>query len=113
MIGMCFYNQKLFDCGCWRWNGFSHRCHKEYRTGETCGLKLVSRADRLNTHCRICEKIEIKERRISAEKERVARWEKDGGNFKASMERSRKVIAGLERDLVWLRSEREERKRTM
>jgi hypothetical protein len=110
---MCFYNQKLFACGCFGWNGFSHRCNREYRTGETCGLKFVNRCDSQKARCRICEKIETKERRIGAENERLSRWERDGGTLVASMERSRNLIEELKRDKKWLEKERNERKITL
>ncbi|KAL2075906.1 hypothetical protein VTL71DRAFT_849, partial [Oculimacula yallundae] len=37
---MCFYDSITRDCGCTKWHHFRLHCYKEYRIGETCGLKL-------------------------------------------------------------------------
>ncbi|KAJ5525397.1 hypothetical protein N7494_012047 [Penicillium frequentans] len=81
MADMCFYNQKRFSCGDWSWTSFAHRCNYEYRTGETCGMKLVNLTENEPTKCRICEKIETKFRRRSAEVDRLERWKREGGDF--------------------------------
>lgn len=73
-------------------------------------MKLVNRTDPQKTQCRICDKIATKKRRIAAEKERLRRWEREGGTLVASIERSRKLIAELERDEAWLKNERDERR---
>ncbi|KAH7240379.1 uncharacterized protein BKA55DRAFT_119558 [Fusarium redolens] len=41
---MCFYDLVVWKCGYWRWGKFRERCHKEYRTGETCGNETCVRA---------------------------------------------------------------------
>lgn len=76
-------------------------------------MKLVNRAEHQKAHCRICEKIEIKNRRRRAEYERLSRWEREGGTLVASMERSRKLLLEIDRDIQWLKQEREERKRML
>ncbi|KAL2869158.1 uncharacterized protein BJX67DRAFT_348925 [Aspergillus lucknowensis] len=38
---MCYYNQKNHACGDFRWSNFVKHCNNEYRTGDTCGLRLV------------------------------------------------------------------------
>lgn len=76
-------------------------------------MKLVNRAEPQKAPCRICEKIETKKRRISAEVERLSRWERDGGTLVASMDRSRKLIGELNQDLNWLNKEREKRKKML
>ncbi|PKY03046.1 hypothetical protein P168DRAFT_319593 [Aspergillus campestris IBT 28561] len=107
---MCFYNQKRFACGDWSWTNFAHRCHYEYRTGETCGMKLVNVTDYENTQCRLCEKIETKFRRRDAEVERLNRWRREGGTLVASMDRSQRLIMELDREIGKLQIEREDKR---
>ncbi|PLB39618.1 uncharacterized protein BDW47DRAFT_10894 [Aspergillus candidus] len=107
---MCFYNQKRFACGDWSWTNFAHRCHYEYRTGETCGMKLVNVTDYENIQCRLCEKIETKFRRRNAEVERLNRWRREGGTLVASMDRSQKLIMELDREIGKLQIEREDKR---
>ena len=42
--------------------------------GETCGMKLVWNTNRMEESCKLCEKIETKIKRQSAEIERIKRW---------------------------------------
>ncbi|KAJ5226108.1 hypothetical protein N7468_007333 [Penicillium chermesinum] len=107
---MCFYNQKRFACGDFAWTNFAHRCNYEYRTGETCGIRLVNSTDVDANKCRICEKIETKYRRRSAEVERLDRWKREGSTLVASMDRSRKMIWELDQEIVQLQREREDRR---
>ncbi|EPS33822.1 hypothetical protein PDE_08784 [Penicillium oxalicum 114-2] len=110
---MCFYNQKRFSCGDWSWTSFAHRCNYEYRTGETCGMKLVNVTENDASKCRLCEKIETKLRRRSAEIDRLERWKKEGSNLVASIDRSRKLIMELDKEILGLQREREDRRRTL
>jgi hypothetical protein len=71
---MCFYKQIQWSCGYWRWGGFTDQCPKEYRTGETCGLKFVNGVDRVRDICELCKKIEKKKRRRKKLDEDIARW---------------------------------------
>ncbi|OJJ30315.1 hypothetical protein ASPWEDRAFT_45864 [Aspergillus wentii DTO 134E9] len=103
---MCFYDQKIFVCGDWSWAKFAHRCNYEYRTGETCGMRLVNQTEREQTPCRLCEKIETKHRRRIAEKERLDRWQREGSNLVASMDKSKNTILELEKEIAALNSER-------
>ncbi|KAH8690911.1 hypothetical protein BGW36DRAFT_264545, partial [Talaromyces proteolyticus] len=64
---MCFYNQKRYACGDCAWANFAHRCKYEFRTGETCGMKLVNTTKYMTSQCRLCEKIETKFRRRQQE----------------------------------------------
>lgn len=112
-IGMCFYNQKRFACGDWSWTSFAHQCNYEYRTGETCGMRLVNMTEFEPTKCRLCEKIETKYRRRSAEIERLDRWKREGGTLVASMDRSRKLIMELEKEIRQLQNEREDRRKAL
>ncbi|GES64329.1 hypothetical protein ATEIFO6365_0008039900 [Aspergillus terreus] len=110
---MCFYNQKRFACGDWSWTNFAHRCNYEYRTGETCGMRLVNMTEFEATKCRLCEKIETKFRRRSAEMERLNRWKREGANLVASMDKSQSIIMELEKEIYQLQREREDRRRAL
>ncbi|KAJ5899389.1 hypothetical protein N7495_004133 [Penicillium taxi] len=110
---MCFYNQKRFTCGDWSWTSFAHRCNYEYRTGETCGMRLVNMTENDCNKCRLCEKIETKHRRRSAEVDRLERWKREGATLVASMDRCQKLIQDLEKDIGMLKREREDRRRTL
>ncbi|PYH93041.1 hypothetical protein BO71DRAFT_442022 [Aspergillus ellipticus CBS 707.79] len=107
---MCFYNQKRFSCGDWSWTNFANRCNYEYRTGETCGMRLVNVTEHETTQCRLCEKIETKYRRRSAEMERLNRWKREGGTLVASMDRSQKLIMELDKEIRQLQRERDDRR---
>ncbi|KGO41030.1 hypothetical protein PEX1_060410 [Penicillium expansum] len=110
---MCFYNQKRYACGDWSWTSFAHRCNYEYRTGETCGMRLVNMTENEKTNCRLCEKIETKHRRRSAEVERLDRWKREGATLVASMDRSHKLIMDLEKEIRSLQRERDDRRSTL
>ncbi|KAL4908754.1 hypothetical protein BDW74DRAFT_173983 [Aspergillus multicolor] len=103
---MCFYNQKRFSCGDFSWTNFITQCNYEYRTGETCGMKLVYATEQEKARCRLCEKIQTKTRRRDAETERLKRWEREGGTLVASMEKSRKLIQDLSTEIKGLQEER-------
>jgi hypothetical protein len=111
--GMCFYNQKRFACGDWSWTSFAHQCNYEYRTGETCGMRLVNRTEFEATQCRLCEKIETKFRRRSVELERLDRWQREGGSLVASMTRSQNLIRELDREIRQLQTERDSRRKAL
>ncbi|KAL4929065.1 uncharacterized protein BDV17DRAFT_82859 [Aspergillus undulatus] len=111
---MCFYNQKKFGCDCCAWTGFAYKCNKEYRIGETCGLKFVAvTKDNSPTFCRICEKIETKNRRRKQETERLNRWERERSPHTASMEKSRVLISQLDQEIADLFRERDIKRRTL
>lgn len=56
--------------------------------------------------CKLCDKIDTKQRRRSAEEDRISRWKREGGKFRASIDRSYEIIKSLEREIYELRSER-------
>lgn len=103
---MCFFDQHVFNCGDWKWGHFRQHCNREYRMGETCGIKLVSTSYRVGSTCKICEKIDTKQRRRMAEVERVTRWQRDGGKFVASIEKALNAIKGLDVEIYQLNMER-------
>jgi len=77
---MCFYDQQIFTCGDHKWGRFRAHCNKEYRTGETCGMKLIFESSRVGTKCQMCKKHEVIWRKIAQAHERVQRWESEGIN---------------------------------
>lgn len=113
LIGMCFYNQRRFACGDWAWANFAHQCNYEYRTGETCGMKLVNLTEYQATQCRLCEKIETKFRRRSAELDRVQRWKREGNNLVASIDKAHDTVRSLDREIVKLQRERDDRSKAL
>lgn len=76
-------------------------------------MKLVNKTEYVKTQCRLCEKIEIKNRRRSAESERVRRWKREGGTLVASIEKSQDTIKTLDQEIMKLQKEREDRSRAL
>ncbi|KAF3122730.1 hypothetical protein TWF703_001120 [Orbilia oligospora] len=69
---MCFYEQNVFrDCHCFKWGRFRQHCAKEYRTGETCGMKLIYEAVPKAGKCAICNRIDVATRKLVASKEKI------------------------------------------
>lgn len=60
---MCYYEQFKYACQDWKWGNFRGHCHKEYRLGETCGMKLIGMTTHVPEKCQQCERIEKKLRR--------------------------------------------------
>ena len=106
---MCFYDQLRFSCGDFKWSHFRKHCTREHRIGETCGTKLVYANCDVDSKCRYCEKIETKIRRSSAERDRVARWSREGCRFVASIERAKDNIKSLEEEIRTVEQYRRER----
>ncbi|KAK2074850.1 hypothetical protein P8C59_009024 [Phyllachora maydis] len=92
---MCYFDQTRWSCGYWKWGNFRQQCTKEYRTGETCGLKLVYDTALLPGLCKLCDTVDKKRRRVAKMREDMARWEREG-NRRATMEKTRRDIAVLE-----------------
>jgi hypothetical protein len=103
---MCFYDANEMACKCWKWGHFRQHCSKEYRTGETCGMKLVMNRYNLPEKCKICTKIDTKERAIRKEEERIRRWRKESGR-NASIQKSQDDIYKLEADIQKLAYDRD------
>lgn len=106
---MCFFDQHRFQCGDWKWGHFRQHCNREYRTGETCGMKLIMQTVPVATKCKLCEKIDTKQRRRTAEVDRILRWKKEGGKFAASIDRSADMVRSLEKEINDLGFERQRR----
>lgn len=76
-------------------------------------MKLVNMTEDDSNKCRLCEKIETKFRRRSAEIDRLERWKREGATLVASMDRSRKLIMDLDKEIFMLQREREDRRNTL
>jgi hypothetical protein len=105
---MCHYEQTLYTCRDWKWGNMKERCPRQHRMGETCGVKLVHpdfiyESDKA---CRICNDIEIKERKLAKEKQNIARWRKEGKKFQASMEKAENEIERLHEAIRGLQNNR-------
>ncbi|CEI68813.1 unnamed protein product [Fusarium venenatum] len=84
---MCYFDQTRWACGFWRWGHFRQQCNKEYRMGETCGLKLVYETKNDPEVCKLCSDIEKKQRRYDKMYRDVQRWQREG-NRDATIERT-------------------------
>lgn len=71
---MCFYDIIRFTCGDWKWGHFRQHCNREYRTGETCGMKLVMQTLPVQQECKHCFRTATALRRQQAEGKRVSSW---------------------------------------
>jgi hypothetical protein len=81
--------------------------------GETCGMKLVHNTEYVQIQCRLCEKIEVKHRRRKTEIDRIARWRREGGVLRASMEKSEAIIHDLDLEIRALEHERQMKQNTI
>ena len=106
---MCFFDQVKFNCGDWKWSHFRQHCSREYRTGETCGMKLIMQTVDVPQDCKICEKIKIKRRRQQSEAERIARWAREPHKYRASIEKARDTVQELEDEINKLWSEKQKK----
>ncbi|KAJ6438819.1 FAD binding domain-containing protein [Purpureocillium lavendulum] len=84
---MCYFDQTRWSCGYWRWGHFRQQCNKEYRMGETCGLKLVYETRVEADVCKLCHDTEKKQRRYDKMYRDVQRWQREG-NRSATIERT-------------------------
>ncbi|KAK3332813.1 hypothetical protein B0T22DRAFT_496092 [Podospora appendiculata] len=92
---MCYFEQTRWACGYWKWGNFRQQCNKEYRTGETCGLKLVYDTSYQQGPCKICEQINKKDRRVRKMAQDIARWQSEG-NRRATIEKTQDDIADIQ-----------------
>jgi hypothetical protein len=114
---MCFYDQFQMACGDYKWGHFRQHCSKEYRTGETCGMKLAMNTYRKVEKCKTCTKIDTKVGRVRKEQERIHRWNKEqlqhGSQRQASIEAAEQTIETLEYEISQLEYERQLAQRTL
>lgn len=90
---MCFFDQTRWSCGYWRWGHFRGQCNKEWRTGETCGLKFVQDTTYEPDVCKLCKDIEKKNRRRQKLESDIARWSVDRSTRSASIDKARNDLA--------------------
>lgn len=76
-------------------------------------MRLVNMTENEKSNCRLCDKIETKYRRRSAEVDRLDRWRREGATLVASMDRSHKLIMELEKEIRILQRERDERRSSL
>jgi hypothetical protein len=91
---MCFFDQKIWACRYWKWGSFRKQCDWEHHIGKTCGLKLIFETIREEHECHLCDRRNVKVRRIIKLKEDIERWQYEG-NRPASIERAEKEVALL------------------
>ncbi|KXT07292.1 hypothetical protein AC578_409 [Pseudocercospora eumusae] len=104
---MCFYDMYKFSCRDWKWGNFRQHCQKEYRTGETCGTKLIYQTIDQPDKCTFCEKIEKKLRRRQKAAEDRQRWMQEPQRFRASIEKATEDIANLTREIQQLQMDKD------
>lgn len=108
VLKMCFYDQNRMACGDYKWGHFRQHCSKEYRTGETCGMRLVMQTIEIGDKCRICQKIDTKKRSIRKEEEKIKRWNRESGR-RASIAKAEEDIYRLQQEIYNLECERQSR----
>lgn len=106
---MCFYDQIRYACGDWKWSHFRQHCNREYRIGETCGMKLVSSTIPSSDLCKLCEKLKTKYRRRAAEVERIQRWSQEPSRYRASIEKAMGTINDLDDEIRGILGEKQKR----
>ncbi|KAH7109152.1 hypothetical protein EDB81DRAFT_624095, partial [Dactylonectria macrodidyma] len=97
------YRLTVWACGNWKWGKFRQQYNKEYRIGETCGLKLVYERQEEAKKCQVCDQMTKKENRIKMTTERMARpreWK-----HLASLERCEEEVASLKDAILRLREQ--------
>ncbi|KAH8649168.1 hypothetical protein BX600DRAFT_442434 [Xylariales sp. PMI_506] len=88
---MCYFDQTRWNCGYWRWGHFRQQCTKEYRTGETCGLKLIYETAMDGDICKLCKDIQKKERKYTKLESDIYRWQREG-NRTATIEKAQRDL---------------------
>lgn len=109
---MCYFEMTRWNCGYWRWGSFRQQCNKEYRTGETCGMKLVFDTIYDDGVCKVCLDIEKKQRRLAKLKADVERWRMEG-NRTATIEKAYSDMAEIEEALQRLFKQHEDKLRSL
>ncbi|KAK4248241.1 hypothetical protein C7999DRAFT_40522 [Corynascus novoguineensis] len=109
---MCYFDQQLWSCGWWKWGRFREQCPKEYRTGETCGLKLIYRTNTEGALCKNCDAIQKKQRRVAKMTEDIKRWRCEG-NRRATIEKTEREIGELNHQIQKIWADHELRKNSI
>jgi hypothetical protein len=111
---MCFFDQKIFICGDFKWAHFRQHC----RIGEACGLKLIMSTTRIYEKCEGCSRLEKKISRFRKEEQRIMRWK---SSFKepedsqrniavsraASIDTSKRILEDLRHDILKMQRKRQ------
>jgi hypothetical protein len=74
--------------------------------GETCGMKLVYETTQIREKCKLCQKLDTKRRRKTAEEERIRRWAPEQHRYKASIQKSYEIIGQLDQEIYEIECER-------
>ncbi|KAK5227342.1 hypothetical protein LTR47_006738 [Exophiala xenobiotica] len=76
--------------------------------GETCGARLIDpdNVTKVNDDCKLCQEIQVKRRRLQKENDNIARWRREGGNFRASIEKAQREVKQLEETIAEMHSRR-------
>ncbi|EJT75080.1 hypothetical protein GGTG_08918 [Gaeumannomyces tritici R3-111a-1] len=109
---MCYFDQTKWVCGYWKWGNFRQQCTKEYRTGETCGLKLVYETFHQASTCRLCEQLEKKQRRYNKMAADVERWSREGGR-PATIEKTQQDMYEISQQMNAIYLEHQARERML
>jgi len=103
-VRMCFYNQERYLCTDWKWTDFKGHCNKEYRIGETCGMKLVYQTIDVAKKCSRCTAVDTKLRKREKLVDQITRWQREG-RCPASVEKAMEDIAVLDEQIKALYEE--------
>ena len=76
-------------------------------------MKLIMATTQVSQKCKLCDKLDTKFRRRTAEADRISRWQREGSRFAASIDRSYEIIKTLDREIYELGLERERRKQAI
>lgn len=102
---MCFFEETVWACGCWRWGNLGQQCLAERRIGQTCGLKLIWSRKTREQDCQLCLLIARKERRVERMIRDIARWMLEG-NRVATIDKTRGDVEELRQSITCLRDRR-------
>lgn len=110
---MCFYDQAVLACGDFKWSNCRQQCSREYRSGETCGSKLVKQcyADK-TTKCKTCLPIDTVTRKRQKEFDNIRAWQRDeksGKKRSTSIEKAYNAIEDYDIELqpLWAKIQAE------
>jgi hypothetical protein len=95
---MCYYENERYACGDYTWKNFKQHCNREYRMGETCGMKLVYETIEIPRKCPTCEEVDRKLRKRDKHVANIQRWTMEGTN-PASRHRALEEIAEIDEAL--------------
>jgi hypothetical protein len=112
-FNMCYYDTITYACGDWKWGNCRQQCDREYRMGETCGMRLVYENTPEEKHCKICMKLATKRGRMDKECRRYQTWQTEGRlkSLSATVEKTLREIHELDAEIKSLEAERVERYR--